>query len=214
MHIGLEERSDGGGGTASGMSARADASGNLERLLRALRKRLEAYVGRRMPADLRSTTDVQDVMQDIYYEAFRRPERFDGSAAAASSSAVLFGIARHVLDEMIRKQRAAKRGGRVKTWSGGNGRDAAAGDDVDLLLQELAVYTRTPSQSAMAHEEAAALEQSIDRLPSDYRRAIRMQYFDGLCAREIGKTLNRSDEAVHQLVTRAKRLLRLEHGLA
>ena len=75
---------------------------------------------------------------------------------------------------------------------------------------ELAVYERTPSRSALAHEMIGTLQRSMQNLPEDYREAVRLRYIEGMQVIEIAGRMNRTDRAVHMLCNRGLKALRLE----
>jgi RNA polymerase sigma factor (sigma-70 family) len=116
----------------------------------------------------------------------------------------LMTIARHHIVDLLRAQNSLKRGA---------GAMPARNDDdsgVISLLETLAVYHRTPSKSAAAHELAIALERSIDRLPAAYRQAISLRHVDGLPAKQAAARMNRTEGAFHLLCNRGLKMLRVE----
>lgn len=183
------------------------AAGNaaaMEYFLLRHREALLRYLHRRVPDDVRQTVDPQDILQDVYVEAFRRIGAF---RATDNRSALrwLLTLARHRLLNLIEMQRAAKRGG----GKGVNWRELAASEQsVVVLLQDLAVYERTPSQSAVAHEVIAALQSLIGQLPGDWQTAIRLRYLEGQAVEAIAARMNRTAGAVQMLCNRAIKKLR------
>ena len=160
---------------------------------------LAAYVGRHLPLSLSSTVDVADVVQDVYLEAMRRSAEFR-PADADHTLRWLQTIARHRIIDLLRHHGATKRGGRAVGTAGGY----TVG-----LLEEVAVYDRTPSQSAAAHEIAQLIHRSIDDLPPDYAQVLRLRYLDGLSGKAVAVQLSRTEGAVHVLCHRAVEALRL-----
>jgi RNA polymerase sigma-70 factor (subfamily 1) len=176
----------------------------LQLLLHAERARLRDYVRRHLPIELSAVIDVQDVLQDTYINAFRRMGQFTATDPTNSVFRWLVTIARHRIAELLRLHRAAKRGGR-------RSRDVRA-DDKSLIesLSQLAVYQRTPSRSAAAHEFLAALEQSLRRLPDAYRDAVNLRYIQGLTPGEVATRIGRTERAVHMLCNRGLKAVRLD----
>jgi RNA polymerase sigma-70 factor (ECF subfamily) len=170
-------------------------------MLFAERARLLAYVKRHLPLELQAWVDPNDVLQDTYFEAFRRLAQFK---ATDENSAYrwLVTIARHRIIELLRTRRTARRGG----LDG----QAAQGDSVVAMLAELASHRRTPSRSAARHEFMAALEQSLNRLPPDLGQALSLRYLQGLSCAEIGEKMGRTERAVHMLCNRALKVVRRE----
>jgi RNA polymerase sigma-70 factor (ECF subfamily) len=168
-----------------------------------------AYLKRHLPQELRSVIEPVDVLQDTYFEAFRRVAEFR-SHAAGSVYRWMITIARNRVIDLLRRQRAVKRGG-----GEGAGRNVLADgefgqDSIVAMLAELAVHKRTPSRSAAAHELLAAVERSVDRLPEYYREVIRLRYSEGLPIEDAAKRLGRTPAAIKQMCNRAYKALRIE----
>jgi RNA polymerase sigma-70 factor (ECF subfamily) len=172
-----------------------------ELILYAERARLLAYVKRHLPAEIQAWVDPNDVLQDTYFEAFRRLAHFQ---AADENAAYrwLVTIARHRIAELLRTRRTARRGGNMG--------HAAQGDSVVAALAELASHLRTPSRSAARHEFVLALEQSLTRLPPDLAEALKLRYIHGLSCAEIATQMGRTERAVHMLCNRALKVVRRE----
>ena len=68
----------------------------------------------------------------------------------------------------------------------------------------------SPSQLAIAEEETIALRCLIDHLPSDYQQVIRLRNWERLPFREIGRRMERSEDAARKLWFRAIDRLRDE----
>jgi RNA polymerase sigma-70 factor (ECF subfamily) len=179
----------------------------FEAVLRLHAHDLEAYVRRHLPPDVARVADVGDVVQDTYFEAWRRFGRFD-AADGSSTARWLATIARHRIIDLVRHHRAAKRGGGAAAAGLGGG----SGDELPRMLQDLAVYERTPSQSAMSHERRAALQRAMGDLRPAYQQVIRMRYLEGLPVRDAAERLGRSEHAVHMLCNRAMRELSRQLG--
>jgi RNA polymerase sigma factor (sigma-70 family) len=195
----------------------------LQTLLHRYRGRLLEYIRRKMPSVLVPLFTSEDVFQDVCVEAFRGIGQFSlsdrGASCSSSFGAWLLTIARHQMIDLLRVHNAKKRGsGRL----GANpnrllGQTGVVEDDethvydgMVALLETLAVYRRTPSKSAAAHETAAALERSIDRLPPDYRQAIRLRHVEGMAPKEAAARMKRSEGAFHLLCNRGLKALRVE----
>jgi RNA polymerase sigma-70 factor (ECF subfamily) len=163
------------------------------------RDKVLGFIKWHLPAELAGWFEPQDILQDTYFEAFRRTGQF---VPTDSTSAYrwLATIARHRIAELLRMKRATKRGG-------GTG-SAAQGDSVVEVLSEIAAHRQTPSRSAARHEFMRAVEQAIARLPEDMGRAISLRYIDGLSPGEIAQRIDRTERAVHMLCNRALKAVR------
>lgn len=178
----------------------------MTRLLAAHRADLTAYARRHVPPDLAREVDAQDVVQDVAIEAFRRLHQFVPKDADADRRWLLT-IARNRIINLVAARRADKRGG---GWVD-RLRDASP-DDVVALLEQLAVYERTPSRSAVDRELFARLHVALDLLPADQRLAVRLRYIEGRPAADVAARMGRSEGAVHMLVSRS--LVALRDALA
>ncbi len=188
------------------VTASGDKSLELQRMLHAHAARLSAYLNGKLPPDLRSVVDSRDVLQDVFFEAFQRINEFEPRGDDASYR-WLVTIARHRVLALIRMQRASKRGG------GRAGlKDSENVANVESMLEELAIYSRTPSQSAMSHEVAAVVQKSMSRLEPQYREAIQLRYIDGLSVKQSAERMGRTEGAVFMLCGRALKSLK-EHLL-
>jgi RNA polymerase sigma-70 factor (ECF subfamily) len=176
----------------------------VQKLLLRHRKRLVAYVQSHFPDELRNTLDPQDIVQDTWLRAIRSLSEFKHS----TSDPVyrwLVTIARNVIADQLRYVRRLKRKGmRVQTNRGDENRS------VVRLLEELALYQRTPSKSAASRELMAALDSAIERLPPDQGQALRLRYLARLDITDIAKKMNRTAGSISMLCNRALKSLRGE----
>ncbi len=175
----------------------------LRAVLVVARPALQAYVERRLPASLRGAVDPADVVQDVCCEALRRAATFRPEDDP-SGRRWLFTIARRRMIRLLERQRVA----RQRTESGLPA--GAASDPLVGWLEQLAVYERTPSQSAVAHEVMAAVQRALGRLAPDHAVVLRLRYVDGLSAIVVAEQMRRSPGAVDKLLQRALAALRVE----
>jgi RNA polymerase sigma-70 factor (ECF subfamily) len=169
---------------------------DLKRAMRAHTTSLLEYVGNRLPPDLRSFVEPRDVVQDVFFEAVQRAA--DVKLLGKDSEYYwLLKITRNRLLSLIRTRRASKRGGTRQIDELPNGVNG-----VMTLLEQWAVYSRTPSQSAMEHELIAKMQNSINRIEPDHREVIQLRYIDGLSAKESAARMGRSEAAIFMLCRR------------
>ena len=178
----------------------------LEKLLRIHYPGLLAYAQRHTPADLRREIDPQDVIQDTLFEAIRRIRELR-SLDPRSLRSWLFTIARHRIGQMLRMHRSLKRGA-ARTLNEDELDSADA--SVVNLLQDLALYERTPSQSALAHELIVRLEAAMELLDLEQRQVLRMRYMQCLDVSEVALALDRTEGSVRMVCTRALKALRVQ----
>lgn len=182
----------------------------LDRLLMAVTPRLLARIERRLPFDVRTLCSPDDVLQDTFSEAFRGFADFRVPPNADPAGAFIRWIttvADHRVVDAVRSLRAAKRGGGRLTHSGaGSGTDGQT--SMIPLLEALAGDQPTPSKVATGQELESALRQAIASLYPSYREALELRYLLGLSPSEVAARLNRTEEAVHKLCSRAVQALR------
>jgi RNA polymerase sigma-70 factor (ECF subfamily) len=183
----------------------AGDSAALEMLLFQNRKRLFAYVQSHFPAELMGFLEPQDVVQDTWLKAIRAVAGFHPEGPDPVYR-WLVTISRNVILDHLKYMRTAKRRNtRVRA-------DRVDDDDASMvrLLEEMAIYRRTPSKSAASHELMTALDTAIDRLPHDQAQALRLRHIEGLGIREIAARMQRSEGSVSMLCNRALKSLRWE----
>jgi RNA polymerase sigma-70 factor (ECF subfamily) len=180
----------------------------LETFLLQYFDRLVAVVSRRIPDDVRSALSAEDVVQDAFIVAFQRIGSFEPQGREAFF-AWLRQIAENRLMDAAKALRAAKRGG---GWARVTGARDADADDVVPVLEMLPTLSRTPSRSVAAHEAIAALEFALEALDPDYREVLRMRYIELLPVAACAARMQRSEGAVHMLLSRALAALRARLG--
>jgi RNA polymerase sigma-70 factor (ECF subfamily) len=185
-------------------NAVAGDSASLEMLLFRCRKRLLAYVQAHFPVELKGLLEPQDVLQDTWLKAVRAISEFR-PVGPDPVYRWLVTISRNVLMDHVKYVRQKKR-------RSAHVRIERAGDDAPVvrLLEEMAVYQRTPSKSAASHELISALDSAIERLPRDQARALRLRHLEGLEIKEIASRMRRSEGSVSMLCNRALKSLRWE----
>lgn len=70
---------------------------------------------------------------------------------------------------------------------------------------------RSPRSTLIGQEESAALRAALQRLPEDYRTVLRLRNWECLPLAEVGRRMNRSEEAARKLWSRA--LVSLQQAL-
>ena len=80
------------------------------------------------------------------------------------------------------------------------------------LDRDLPKSSATPGQALGREERFERLKLSLEKLSPDQRKAVILARIDGRPVREIAQQMNRSEDAVRQLLTRALRQLRSSFG--
>jgi RNA polymerase sigma factor (sigma-70 family) len=191
------------GGLVAVHRTRDAADAELQRFLDSCGGRLLLYVESLLPADVRKLHDPLDVLQDVFLEAFclacdcPLPDH-------AAALRWLKTIARRNIADLGRHYLSLKRRGR-----GGPGDGVPRYGSVVALLEELVLYTRTPSKSAAAHEFFRVFEDALDRLPREYAEVVRLRHLEHLSEKQAAQRMGRSVKSTERLLSRALEMLRL-----
>jgi RNA polymerase sigma-70 factor (ECF subfamily) len=167
-------------------------------------KRLLAYIKPKFPKELNGAAEPKDILQDVWLRALSGIGRFKGKTSAQLFE-WLKAIARNLIADQVRHLQLKNREGhRILT-------DNELNDSTIItLLEQMAVFEKTPSKSAASHELMVVLSSAISQLPGDQADAIRLRYLAGLDLGEVAQQLDRSSGAVAMLCVRALKSLRDE----
>jgi RNA polymerase sigma-70 factor (ECF subfamily) len=125
---------------------------------------------------LRDRPEAEDVLEEIFFEVWKRRDRYDASRAAPLSYLLTLSRSR-ALDRLRFRRR------REGVWltfqeAGPIGEmPSAAGPGTD------------PFDDALALQRRAAIERALEELPESHRRAVELNFFEGLSHREIAERL-------------------------
>jgi RNA polymerase sigma factor (sigma-70 family) len=158
-----------------------DTVGNATHdLYRRYGKQIYAYCFHR----LRSKEEAEDAVQTTFMNAFRSLQR---GASTQFEQAWLFKIAQNVC---IARQTSSSRRLRLE-----------APNDFEVL-QEI-----VPGREGEGSLELIGIEDALEGMPENQRRAILLREWQGLSYREIGAELQLTQPAVEMLIFRARRAL-------
>jgi RNA polymerase sigma-70 factor (ECF subfamily) len=149
----------------------------------------------------RSVLEPADVMQVTYLEAFLQIARYDAERSEPFR-AWLQRIAENNLRDAIRGLQRQKRPQPAKRVG------VLPGDTSSKLLDDLGITTTTPSRYATQEERSSRLNATLDALPEDYGRVVRLYDLQALPIAEVSRQMERSTGAVHMLRARAHDQLR------
>jgi len=144
---------------------------------------------------LQTKVAASDVVQDACLLAHRRFESFQGTTQRelqAWMRTVLLNSLSDSRKKFISKKRDL-------------GREVFGEHDLFVQSPEL-----TPKSAALAAEEHEQLNSALSRLTEDYQQVIRLRNWELLSFTDIGEKMNRSDEAVRKLWSRALKELEKE----
>jgi len=175
----------------------ASLAGRLGGQERRLRLLLAHLAGRAV----RRSVDLDDLLQEVWLRVVSRPGGVPPPApedpADRRLARYLDTVARHVVIDVARALRAARRDGRVErldrsewSWAGGPDRQVPA-------------RTAGPFTKAAGGEGAERLVRAFEELAPEHRRVLGLRQLEGLNAREAARRMGRSETAVHSLYRRA-----------
>ena len=176
----------------------------LKLLLTESRRDLCEHLARRVPADLRSRFDVEDIVQEAHIDVFRNFNRFEPRGPDSFARWVA-AIAMNRLRSVIKRHRTLKRGGGP---AGGPPTGWNIEDSTLALLDRLAGPGHTPSRSVARWEVVSAVQAALAELPADYQRAVWLVHIEGRPVKAAAEEMGRSERAIHGLCRRGLKLLR------
>ncbi|MEZ5965961.1 MAG: sigma-70 family RNA polymerase sigma factor [Planctomycetota bacterium] len=157
----------------------------IERYLPGLR----AFVRLRAGEVARGREDHSDIVQSACRDVLENLSRYQHGGDEGFRRWLYRTALRKIADRHeyyhAKKRDIGREGAMPTNWSG-------AGD-----------HTPTPSQHAIAHEEAMRIDRALDALPDDYREVIVLARYVGMSHREIAEEMGRSEVAVRTLLSRA-----------
>jgi RNA polymerase sigma-70 factor (ECF subfamily) len=191
--------------------AEAASSGDaaaLEKLLLTNYSALEHHIGPHVPADANRHFGLDDIVQEVFCQAFRDIGQFQ-YRDDASFLAWLKTIADHRLADALKHKGRKKRGGGHHQLSSA---DVAKASTVATLLDIVCQDSHLPDDSAVRREAENALQIALAGLPDDQREAIRDRFLQGIEVEEIADRMGRSPAAIRGLIKRAKENLAVAMG--
>lgn len=178
---------------AAAKSGDQDALGDL---IGSCRGYLLALAQDEVGHDLRAKMGASDIVQETCIKVANRFENFRGD-----SRAELFGWLRTILQNNMHDAR--------RKFRGTAGRDVTREVSIDQgksafdRAAQLAADQLTPGSTAAYGEQVDALKLAMQQLPEDYQRVIEMRNWKRLPFAEIGRSLDRTEEAARKLWSRA-----------
>lgn len=174
------------------------------RLLVLYHPRLRARLLRQMDPVMRSKIEPEDILQQVYLEAFRAIVQFTYQGKDSFLRWMYAILDRKLIDEH-RALRAERRDVRREVKAA-----PASGNQttyVDLMARVLA-DCGTPSRVVRKDEALGVISACLATLPDHYRDVIQMRFLEGRPVAEVAERLDRSIGSVHMICHRALRQLR------
>ena len=173
--------------------ARAGDGAARDALFRQLLPDLRAFVRLRTDAALRLRESQSDLVQSICREVLTDLDGFEYRGPGRFRS-WMFTLALNKLREKSRFHLAERRTPE---------REERPGPDDDLRLLASYCNLGDPGRLAIAHEDMAAFEEAFDQLERPQQDVILWSRLVGLPHAEIARKLDRSEQAVRSLLSRA-----------
>ena len=168
------------------LEAQQGDRGSFDRLVSRYETRLRGLVEARLGESLRTKLDVNDVIQETLLRAFRSLDRF-----AWEGDESLFRWLTTIVLNVIRENARRER----RSW-------------IVPLDVEPPSHDPTSSHATAREERFERLREAVDQLSSDHRQAILLARIERLPIREVAERMNRTPDAVSQLLRRALSKLR------
>jgi RNA polymerase sigma-70 factor, ECF subfamily len=151
---------------------------------------------------LRAKVDASDVVQQTLLRATAGWAQFRGQTEA-QRAAWLRKILAHQLANAFRDHKRQKRDARRERSI-----EVSLVQSASRLQSWLAADQTSPSQRAIASEQAIDLANALAMLPEVQLRAVTLHHFEGLTLDQVAEQLQRSPAAVAGLIKRALATLR------
>lgn len=190
--------------------ARDGEANALERLLYEHYDVVRGRIAANLPASVRPTCGIEDVLQIVFAQVFREVATCRAADARAFLGWVL-AIADSRVTDAIRHQGRRKRGGdRRQVEDRGANESEEATPLLDLVLADAPRASRLLQRA----EALAALRVGLAALPEDQRTAIRLFHLEEHSVEETARAMDRSAASVRGLLQRGRAALRDALGRA
>ena len=140
---------------------------------------------------LRDRDETEDVMQDAYVRAYQHLEQFEGRAAFST------WLARIAVHEALARLRSRRRMQQLDTEL-----------DEGEISVNLTSASVNPEESTSQAELARLLEQSLMRIPEQYRTVLMLRDVEGLSTSETAAALDLTEENVKVRLHRGRSSMR------
>lgn len=182
--------------------ARAGEPLALNELIETWRTYLFFVAESEISSDLRQKVGVSDLVQSACLDVFLRFEDFRGKTVDEWR-----GWLKRL---MLRDLQDARR--RFVSTQRRDVRRERSLERAEWPLEGFSDARPSPNDRLIADEESAALRMALVKLPEDYRLVLRLRNWEGLTFAEVGRRMNRTEEASRKLWSRA--ILRLQQELS
>jgi len=161
-------------------------------LFEVLMRRHNQRIYRAARAIVRDESEVEDVMQQAYINAFAHLHQFEERAQFST------WLTRIAVNEAIARRHTIR-------LTAARTADEERHDDI---MQTVTSPQPTPEHHAYARELQRVLEAAVDDLPESYRTVFMLREIEGLSTAETGAGLGLGEEAVKTRLHRARTMIR------
>lgn len=133
--------------------------------------------------------DVEEICQETFLTVIKSLGTFQGNCQFQTW---LYRIAANKAHDYLQKQRAAKRGGGLRTLS----LDAPLNGEADGFTLDPPSAAPGPDRALMHFEDAGLITQALEELGGPCREVIELRYFADLSYEEISAELNLNPKTV------------------
>ena len=144
---------------------------------------------------VKEESDVEDVMQQAYFNAFTHLHQFEERSRFST------WLTRITLNEAFGRRRKLRQSESIAGIT-------EDGKDSGELMETVTSSQPDPERQAYAHELQRVLEDAVDALPETYRTVFMLRDIDGLSTSETGEGLGLGEEAVKTRLHRARAMIR------
>jgi RNA polymerase sigma-70 factor (ECF subfamily) len=178
------------GNTLTDEQVVADVLDGHTALFEVLMRRYNERVYRVVRAILRADEEAEDVMQQVYVNAYAHLRQFSGDAKFST------WLTRIAINEALARVRTRRRYEPLDEEP----------SNVESLMTRSA--PRDPERQAFSGELRALLESAIDELPDGGREVFMLREVEGLSTADVAEVLSVSEDVVKTRLSRARRELR------
>jgi RNA polymerase sigma-70 factor (ECF subfamily) len=146
----------------------------------------------------RNRTDAEETLQDTFVNVYRKLKQFDGKS---QFSTWLYSI---VTNNCLMKRRRRK----LEKASVSLDESAGVGTTTTPLNQAGIAWGKTPFEEAMSKELRTVLDETIQKLPVDYRLVFILRDVEGKSAAETAAIMKLTVPTVKSRLRRARMFLR------
>jgi RNA polymerase sigma-70 factor, ECF subfamily len=183
--------------------ARQDPGQALGPLLERYRQYLQLLARLQIGRRLQGKVDASDVIQEVFLEAHRHFDRFQGREEAELACWLRQILAARLAKLVRRYFRTQGRNVRLERELALNVDQSSQALDRGLIASQ-----SSPSQKAARREQGLILAEALGRLPEHYREVLILRHLEELSFPEIAGRLGRSLDSVKNLWARGLAQLR------